>query len=106
MDSRILAVSLFAVATACVAADDPAATALPTLDALQPWTGDLDGMVQRRTIRALVPYSKTLYFVDKGAQRGLAYEYMQEFEAALNKERATGNLRINVVFVPTARDQM
>ena len=22
------------------------------------WTGDLDGMIERRTIRALVPYSK------------------------------------------------
>jgi hypothetical protein len=30
----------------------------------QPWTGDLPGMIKRRVIRVLVPYSRTLYFVD------------------------------------------
>ena len=38
------------------------------------WTGDLDGMVKRRIIRALVPYSKTFYFNDRGKEQGLAYE--------------------------------
>jgi hypothetical protein len=28
------------------------------------WTGDFDGMVERRKIRVLVPYSKTFYFLD------------------------------------------
>src|SRR5262245_44445109 len=40
----------------------------------KPWTGDYDGMIKRRLIRALVPYSKTFYFVDKAVQRGLSYE--------------------------------
>jgi hypothetical protein len=31
----------------------------------QKFTGDLDGMIQRRIIRVLVPYSKTHYFVEK-----------------------------------------
>ena len=36
----------------------------------QQWAGDLDGMVKRRVIHALVPYSHMLYFVDLGgAQR-------------------------------------
>ena len=35
------------------------------------WTGDFDKLVERRMIRVLVPYSRTLYFIDKGAQRGL-----------------------------------
>jgi hypothetical protein len=35
------------------------------------WTGDLDGMIQRRVIRVLTTYSKTNYFVDQGIQRGL-----------------------------------
>ncbi len=39
-------------------------------DAIQPWTGDLDGMIERRVIRVLTVYSKTFYFVDKGVQRG------------------------------------
>ena len=38
----------------------------------KPWTGDLDGMIKRRSIRALVPYSKTFYFVDRAVQRGLS----------------------------------
>lgn len=79
---------------------------LPADVVAKPWTGDLDGMTERRLIRALVPYSKTLYFVDRGTQRGLAYEYMAEFEAVLNAKRKSGNLRVNVVFIPTTRDQM
>src|SRR5262245_39788789 len=35
------------------------------------WTGDLDGMIKRRRIRVLTPYSRTHYFIDRGVQRGL-----------------------------------
>ena len=34
----------------------------------KPWTGDLDGMIKRRMIRALVPYSKTYYFTEVGSK--------------------------------------
>ena len=44
------------------------------------WTGDLDGMVERHKIRVLVPYSKTLYFLDGAKQAGLTYEGMRIFE--------------------------
>ena len=38
---------------------------------MQPWTGDLDGMmIERRIIRVLVVYSKTNYFLDGGHQKG------------------------------------
>ena len=33
--------------------------------------GDFDKMVQNRTIRALVVYSKTFYFLDRGRQYGI-----------------------------------
>ena len=36
---------------------------------------DLDGMMQRRIVRVLVPYSKTIYFIDKGKQYGTAVEF-------------------------------
>ena len=73
----------------------------------KPWTGDFDGMMKRRTIRVLVPYSKTLYFIDfAGNPRGISHDLMREFEEALNKKHKTGNLRINVQFVPVARDQL
>jgi len=44
--------------------------ALPPVVTAQPWTGDLDGMIKRRVIRILVPYSRTYYFVDRAVQRG------------------------------------
>ena len=40
-------------------------------EAMKPWTGDLDGMIERRVIRILTVYSKTFYFVDKGTPRGV-----------------------------------
>lgn len=71
------------------------------------WTGDLDVLVAHRAIRVLVPYSKTLYFVDYGgAQRGLSYDFMRAFEDALNQKLARGNLRVHAVFVPVSRDQL
>src|SRR6186713_901183 len=62
------------------------------------WTGDLDGMIGRRQIRALVPYSKTFYFVDKGQPRGIAYDALATFEDTLNQKLKTKNLRVHVVF--------
>jgi len=71
----------------------------------QKFTGDLDGMIQRRLIRVLVSYSKTHYFVDKGTQRGLTYDFGRRFEDYLNKKLKKSYIRIHVVFVPVARDQ-
>lgn len=39
---------------------------------MTPWSGDLDGMIERRMIRVLVPYSRTLYFLDGPEQRGIS----------------------------------
>ena len=61
------------------------AAALPI--ARKPWTGDFDAMVKRRIIRVLVPHSKTMYFVEAGQPRGLAYEAFKTFEDELNKKR-------------------
>jgi len=70
------------------------------------WTGDLDGMIKRRMIRVLVVYSKTFFFVDKGTQRGVAYEAFRKFEEDLNQKLKTRHLRVNVVFIPVARDEL
>jgi membrane-bound lytic murein transglycosylase MltF len=72
----------------------------------QRWTGDLDEMVKRRTIRALVVYSLSGYFVDKGTQRGASYEALVGFEEDLNKQLKTKNLRVNVVFIPVKLDDL
>jgi membrane-bound lytic murein transglycosylase MltF len=70
------------------------------------FTGDLDEMVTRRLVRVGVPYNRTLYFVDRGVQRGGAYEYGKLLEDELNKRRNTGNLKVSFWFVPLSRDQL
>lgn len=70
------------------------------------FTGDLDAMVQRRIIRAGVPFNRTFYFVDQGVQRGLSYEYLMLFEEQLNKKLNSGNLKIHVVLLPMPRDML
>jgi membrane-bound lytic murein transglycosylase MltF len=72
----------------------------------EPFKGDLDEMVQRRLVRVGVSYNRTLYFVDKGVQRGAAYEYGKLMEDELNKRRKTGNLKVAFWFVPLQRDQL
>ena len=77
--------------------------ALPTL---KPWTGDLDGMVRRRVIRALVVYSKTLYFIEGGRQFGVSYEGLKAFEQDLNRKLKSGGTKVEVIFLPVQRDQL
>ena len=86
----------------------PSANELITINAQRiVWKGDLDAMIQRRIVRILIPYNKTLYFLDKGGQqRGLMYDMMTEFEQNLNKQLASKNLKIHFIFVPTARDRL
>ena len=60
------------------------------------FTGDLDEMVKRRVIRVGVTFNRTHYFIDKGQQRGLAYESIKLFEDDLNADLKTGNLKVHV----------
>jgi membrane-bound lytic murein transglycosylase MltF len=70
------------------------------------FTGDLDGMIERRVIRVATTYNRTHYFIDKGVQRGVAYEAFKLFEDELNAKLKTKNLRVNVVFIPMSREQL
>jgi len=79
---------------------------LPLGEILRPWTGDLDGMAQRRMVRILTTYSKTQYFIDRGTPRGTAYDQGRLLEDELNRKFKTGNLKINVQFVPLARNEL
>jgi len=71
-----------------------------------PFSGDFGEMVKRRLIRAAVPFNRSFYFVDKGVQRGLSYEYLLLFEEQLNKKLKTGNLKVHVVPIPMPRDML
>jgi membrane-bound lytic murein transglycosylase MltF len=68
------------------------------------YTGDLDGLVSRRFIRAGVTFNRTFYFVDRGVPRGLSYEYLMRFEEQLNKKLKTGKFKVHVVLLPMPRD--
>ncbi len=70
------------------------------------WKGDLDGMVKRRVIRALVVNSKTFYFLDKGRQYGASYEALKAFEKELNKTIKAKDRKIQVFFIPVSRDKI
>ncbi len=72
----------------------------------EPRKGDLDGMIERRYIRALVVYSRTAYFIDRGVERGSAHDSLKNFEAAINKKYSSGNIRTTVVFLPTRREDV
>ncbi|MEI2296522.1 lytic transglycosylase F [Ensifer sp. MJa1] len=70
------------------------------------WTGDFDGMRERRLIRILVPFSKTIYFIDRGEQLGAAVETGNALADELNKGQKKEIDKIKVVYVPTSRDQL
>src|SRR5277367_2719180 len=71
--SAFLVARLLLGSAACAQTKPPASSqsnqsiAAPVLQA-PPWTGDFDGMLKRRHIRALVAYSKTQFYVVKGVQ--------------------------------------
>ena len=74
--------------------------------ALAKWTGDLDGMIERRIVRVLTTYSKTSFFIDQGTQRGLVPDAFKLFEDDLNKRLENEHLRVQVVIVPLAHDEL
>jgi membrane-bound lytic murein transglycosylase MltF len=76
---------------------------LPVFD---PWEGDLPGMVERRMIRALVPWSDTYFYLDGPDQKGITYEALKIFEKWVNKQVDTGPVKLHVVILPVRRDQL
>ena len=68
--------------------------------------GDLDSMLLRREIRALVPYNQTYYYIDGSERRGIAYEALTLFEKALKKKYKAQAPTLNLIFVPVTRDQL
>ncbi len=72
----------------------------------QKWSGDFDGMVERRLIRVLTVYSKTFFFVDKGTQRGTAHDAGRQLEEELNRKLRTKHLRLSVAFIPVSRGEL
>jgi membrane-bound lytic murein transglycosylase MltF len=101
----LLMLALLAVMTAAPARAETGTMALPR--STVEWTGDFDGMLKRRAVRILVPFSKTLYFVDKAETYGGVAEAGRQLQVELNRRYAKSKVfRIHVVFVPTRRDKL
>lgn len=102
--SRILAVVMMCACLVCGPFGAPAVAAGTSL--LKPFTDDFDQMEKRRLVRIIVPYSKTIYFIDKGAQYGTAVDFGRELEKVINAGHKKEIERIRVAFIPTARDDL
>ena len=68
-------------------------------------TGDLDRIVERRTLRILTVYGPGRYYLDNGP-KGVTAEYAARLGNVLNQAYETGNLKILVVVIPVARDEL
>jgi len=102
--SVLLALGLLSAGIAPVPAAHTAVHRSP--EVIDRWTGDLDGMLERRRIRVLVSYSKTFYFLDGPEQRGSTYELMQQFEKTINAHIRDSAREVEVIIIPVSRDQL
>ena len=65
-------------------------------------TGDLEEMVKRHNIRALVILNPIGFFYDKGRPRGAIYESLEEFQRFANRKLKTGRVQLKVTYLPVA----
>lgn len=98
------------------ATGDPAVGELPTLltvldslpegirRALEPWTGDLPGMAERRVVRLLTVHEPMFFGFDGRRQVGLVAEAAVELEEYLNERLERQRLNVAVVVQPVTRD--
>ena len=83
----------------------PAAVVLPSPFGVS--TDDLDAMLKRRNIRAIVLINPIGFFYDNnGHPMGAMYETLRELESYINKKYKTGALSVKVTFVPLRPDQV
>ena len=102
------AAALLGSAGATLAGDAPAKNARQFRIEVRPWKGDFDQMLERREIRVAIPYSRSLYFIDKGHERGITAELMRDFEQYLNKKYAKQLAKrpLTLVLIATTRDEL
>jgi len=110
---RALLITLAIVACASSAhaqtsATDAASAPRRLVIANKPWTGDFDQMLARRIIRVYAPYSRSLYFNDRGRERGIAAELVRDWERYLNAKYAKvlGNRPLTIYSAPATRDRL
>jgi membrane-bound lytic murein transglycosylase MltF len=72
----------------------------------EPWQGDFDGMVERRVIRAVVPFGGYQFYYVDGLPKGATYDLLQRLESYINKELGRRNIKVYVVVIPVSRDEL
>ncbi|HET7401164.1 MAG TPA: lytic transglycosylase F, partial [Usitatibacter sp.] len=74
----------------------------------KPWTGDFDAMLERRMIRVYAPFSRTLYFSDRGRERGITAELVRDWERYLNRKYAKRFRKrpLTIYLIPATRDKL
>jgi membrane-bound lytic murein transglycosylase MltF len=117
-DARSVAVALFALialTAVSTAAERPTGSELSgargaqqMLQANRPLAGDFDAMLERRYIRVLAPFSRSLFFVDKGRERGITADLARDFERYVNRKYAKqlGKRPLTVFMIVTTRDRL
>jgi membrane-bound lytic murein transglycosylase MltF len=102
----VIALACVSAAPSAQAPSEKGRLGLDLTQIMTPWTGDLDGMADRRMIRVLTAFSKTQYFIDRGTPRGTAYDQGKLLEEALNRTLGSNERKIAVQFVPLARGEV
>ena len=86
-----------------------AGDAEPKYDALELVStrlGDLDVMEEARVVRLLTVYGPGRYYLDGPNAEGIVAEMATLFEDFINKRLGKKTLKVHVVVIPVARDQL
>lgn len=68
----------------------------------EPYTGDLDSLVEKRVIRVLVSADLGFYYIEKGQPKGIGAEQLYHFEKNLKKKYS----KMKVQVIPVPRDDL
>ena len=71
---------------------------------LEPYTGDLDAMIERGIIRVLVTQSRTQFHIVNGRQRGRTVDAIVAFEQFLHQRLAPQ--RVSLVLIPSSETSL
>ncbi|MEO0436156.1 MAG: lytic transglycosylase F [Pseudomonadota bacterium] len=96
-------------APAASAQSDSASSNAESLDLAalaQRFTGDLDALAEKRVVRVLTVYGPGRFHLDDGQGKGFVAELAQRFEKHINKELGKGHIKVYVIVVPVARNEL
>jgi membrane-bound lytic murein transglycosylase MltF len=75
-------------------------------DIIEPRTGDLPAMIEKKEVRVLTTYTLGNYFVYKGQEFGYEYRKMEEFRKFLNEGKGPRDLQVKFYYIPLPYDTL